>query len=130
MEIVGLNQDIETRRQALRSGQPERISRAGATNRGCDWSIKAIVVPFRPSAIDLRAAEPVIKQVQAQNRQLLKSYGRILQLRCASPRGRADWGNEPGTGGRLVRPRPNLETGLYDLWGLLCTYDSIGDNGP
>lgn len=83
MEIVGLNRDFETPRQALRSGHPEWISQTRATNRGCDRSIKAVVVPFRPSAIDLRAVEPVIKQVLEKNRQLPKAYGGILPLHCA-----------------------------------------------
>lgn len=43
----------------------------------------AVIIPVRPSAMDLWAVRPLIQLVQQQQQQLLKAFCGIKQLRCA-----------------------------------------------
>lgn len=43
----------------------------------------AVIIPVRPSAMDLWAVRPLIKLVKQQQQQLLKAFGGIKQLHCA-----------------------------------------------
>jgi len=43
----------------------------------------AVLIPVRPSAMDLWAVRPVIKLIQQQQQQLLKAFGGIKKLHCA-----------------------------------------------
>ncbi len=43
----------------------------------------AVLIPVRPSAMDLWAVRPIIKLIQQQQQQLIKAFGGIKQLHCA-----------------------------------------------
>ncbi|MCY3630515.1 MAG: AAA family ATPase [Bacteroidetes bacterium] len=42
-----------------------------------------VIIPVRPSALDLWAVRPVIQLIEQQQKQLLRAFGGIKQLRCA-----------------------------------------------